>query len=234
MLKPIRYRNVTDQVYEQLRDMIYRGDLGPGERLMSERDLAIRFKVGRPTVRGAIQRLINQGLIESRRGVGTFVLNHDQAAENRPLLQILNNEAFTIVDFQEVRMALESKSAELAAQRANDEDLRTIRRCLERIREERIGGQIDMQTDVMFHMNIAYASKNIVQIHLMKSLYDVQFYAMALSYKTLFSTLGIDDLIDDQHNRIFEAIKNHDPIHARESMEGHIGTVLEICREHGL
>jgi len=234
MLKPVRHRNITDQVYEQLRDMVYRGELGPGQRLMSERDMALRFKVGRPTVRGAIQRLITQGLVESRRGVGTFVSDQDPSAEKRPLLQVLNNEGFSIVDFQEVRMALEAKSAELAAQRATHEDLRIIRRCLEQIDRERAAGHIEIRTDVMLHMNIAYASKNIVQIHLMKNFYDVQLYAMSLSYKNLLASLGMDDLINDQHNRIFNAIRDRDPDLARKSMEEHIGTVLELCREHGL
>jgi GntR family transcriptional repressor for pyruvate dehydrogenase complex len=234
MLKPVKHRNISDQVYEQLRDMIYRGEMGPGDRLMSERDMAALFKVGRPTVRTAVQRLTDQGLIESRRGVGTFVLGQEQTAEKRPLLQVLNGEAFSIADIQEVRMALESKSAELAAQRATDEDIRQIKKGLERMVRERKDHQIRINTDISFHMNIAYASKNIVQIHLMKSFYDVQIYAMSYSYATVLESLHIDDLIDHQHHRIFEAIQKHDAAQAREAMETHIAAILEICREHGL
>jgi GntR family transcriptional regulator, transcriptional repressor for pyruvate dehydrogenase complex len=234
MLKPVRHRNIADQVYEQIRDLIYRGELAPGERLMPERDMAVFFKVARPTVRGAIQRLIEQGLIESRRGVGTYVAEKDGGMEKRPLLQVLNKEAFTVVEFQEVRMGLEAISAELAAKRATDEDIRLIRQCLERIKRERIAGHLHMKTDISFHMNIAYASKNIVQIHLMKSFYDVQTFAMALAYEKLFSTLNIDTMIDQQHSAIFQAICNHNPVQARKSMENHIRTVLDLCREHGL
>lgn len=234
MLKPVKHRNISDQVYEQLRDMIYRGDLGSGDRLMSERDMAALFKVGRPTVRNAVQRLIDQGLIETRRGVGTFVVDQGRAYEKRPLLQVLNNEAFTIADIQEVRMALETKSAELAARRATDEDICLIKKVMERMNEERIRDNISIETDVSFHMNIAYASKNIVQIHLMKSFYDVQIYAMSYSYSTVLRSLGIDNLINAQHTRIFEAIYQHDPECARKAMELHITTVWEICREHGL
>jgi len=234
MLKPIKHRNIADQVYEQLRDMIYRGQYRPGERLMPERDMASFFKVARPTVRAAIQRLIEHGLIESKRGVGTFVVQENQGVRHNHLFQVLNNESFTMVEFQEVRMALEANSAELAAKRATDEDIRIIKQCLERIEMERNEVSGKMETDLSFHMNIAYASKNIVQIHLMKSFYDVQIYAMSFAYETLFSTMNIDELIDQQHNSIFEAIYNHDPDRARKSIEDHIGTLMEIWREHNL
>jgi len=81
MIKPVKHRNIADQVYEQLRDMIYRGEIDAGARMMSERDMAANFKVGRPTIRTAVQRLMDQGLVESRRGVGMFVLNQEQVIE---------------------------------------------------------------------------------------------------------------------------------------------------------
>lgn len=214
--------------------MLYRGEIGAGERLQSERDLSALFKVGRPTVRTAIQRLIDQGLVESRRGVGVFVLDQEKIVEKRPLLQALNGETYSIADIQEIRMALEGKSAELAAQRATDEDLRLIKKGIERMKRERIEHEIRINTDISFHMNIAYASKNVVQIHLMKSFYEVQTYAMSYSYTKVLESLRLDTLIDSQHDAIFEAIVARNPQQARQAMEHHIGTILEICREHGL
>jgi GntR family transcriptional repressor for pyruvate dehydrogenase complex len=83
-------------------------------------------------------------------------------------------------------------------------------------------------------MNIAYASKNIVHIHLMKSFYDLQAYAMSYSYEAKLDALGIDDVIEKQHNHIFNAICSHDPDHASKTMEEHIALILDICIEHGL
>lgn len=234
MIKPVKHRNVADLVHEQLRDMIYRGEIEPGGRLMSERDMSERFQVGRPTIRTAIQRLISQGLVESRRGVGVFVLDQDQAIDKRPLLQALNGEVYTIADIQEIRMALEVKSAELAAKRATDEDIRLLKKGLERIQKERSENRIRINTDISFHMNIAYASKNVVQIHLMKSFYEVQTYAMSYSYINVLESLNIGEMVDRQHEEILAAIVNHDPIRARQAMEAHIGAILEICLEHGL
>jgi GntR family transcriptional repressor for pyruvate dehydrogenase complex len=234
MIKPVKRRNISDQVFEQLRDMIYRGELGPGDRLEPEREMAALFEVGRPTVRNAIQRLMDQGLVESRRGVGTFVREQHRSIENSPLLRVLNNENFTIAEFLEIRIALESKSAELAAQRATDEDIRRIRKQLSLMARQRSEGESRIGTDIGFHMNIAYASKNIVQIHLMKSLYDVQAYTMTYSYTALLESLAIDDIIDGQHQRIFDSILHHDPQSAAKAMDEHISTLLNICRENGL
>lgn len=234
MFKPVKHRNIADQVFEQLRDMIYRGEVGGGERLMSERDMSALFKVGRPTVRTAVQRLVDQGLVESRRGVGIFVLDQERAVEKRPLLQALNGETYSIADIQEIRMALEGKSAELAAKRATDKDIRLIKRVIKQMKQERIAHEIRINSDISFHMNIAYASKNVVQIHLMKSFYEVLTYAMTYSYASILESLRIDELIDGQHDSIFAAIVDHDPPRARQAMETHIGTILEICLEHGL
>lgn len=234
MLKPVKQKKIPDQIFEQIRDMIYRGEFKPGQKLMAERDMASFFKVGRPTVRAAIQKLIDQGLITSKRGVGTFVMDERSRRQSRPFLQILKNDDFAVSEFQEVRMALEVKSAELAARRATDEDIRLIEKSLERLRKEKEDGHMHMSSDLSLHMNIAYASKNIVQIQMMKSFYDIQYHVMDIAYTQLLSSMGMDEMIFDQHRLIVEAIKNHNPSAASAAMETHIETILEICREKEL
>ncbi len=233
MFKPIKSVKVSDKVYEQLRDMIYRGELRSGEKLMSEREMALALNVGRPTVREAIQKLTEQGLIESRRGVGTFVLGEDTRKSNKPLLQLLNGQDFSIVELLEVRLALESNSAVLAARRATEEDIRIIEQSLNRLLESR-DLERDLDNELSFHMNIAYATKNIVQVHLMKSFYDVLYYGMNLAFPTLIKDEKLDELTFDQHITIFNAIKNRDPELAGKTMERHIRVMLEICAEKGL
>ncbi len=234
MLKPIKSVKISDRVYEQLRDMIYRGELRAGEKLMSEREMAQTLNVGRPTVREAIQKLTEQGLIESRRGVGTYVLGEDTRKSKKPLLQLLNGQDFTIVDLLEVRMALESNSAALAARRATEQDIRIIEQSLNRLLEAKDSYVRDLDNELSFHMNIAYATKNIVQVHLMKSFYDVLYYGMNLAFPTLIKDEKLDEMTFDQHITIFRAIENRDPKLAAETMEKHIKVILEICVEKGL
>jgi GntR family transcriptional repressor for pyruvate dehydrogenase complex len=234
MFKPIKSVKISDRVYEQLRDMIYRGELRAGEKLMSERDMAQAFNVGRPTVREAIQKLTEQGLIESRRGVGTFVLGEDTRKNKKPLLQLLNGQDFTVVDLLEVRLVLESNSAALAARRATEQDVRIIEQSLNRLLDTRYSPERDLDDELSFHMNIAYATKNIVQVHLMKSFYDVLYYGMNLAFPTLIKDEKLDELTFDQHITIFRAIENRDPELAAHTMENHIRVLLEMCVQKGL
>lgn len=234
MFKPIKSVKISDRVYEQLRDMIYRSELRAGEKLMSERDMAQAFNVGRPTVREAIQKLTEQGLIESRRGVGTFVLGEDTRKKKKPLLQLLNGQDFTIVDLLEVRLVLESNSAALAARRATEQDVRIIEQSLNRLLDTRYSPVRELDDELSFHMNIAYATKNIVQVHLMKSFYDVLYYGMNLAFPTLIKDEKLDELTFDQHITIFKAIENRDSELAAETMENHIRVLLEMCIQKGL
>ena len=234
MFKPIKSVKISDRVYEQMRDMIYRGEIRAGEKLMSERDMAQAFNVGRPTVREAIQKLTEQGLIESRRGVGTFVLGEETRKNKKPLLQLLNGQDFTIVDLLEVRLVLESNSAALAARRATEQDVKIIEQSLNRLLDTRYSPVRELDDELSFHMNIAYATKNIVQVHLMKSFYDVLYYGMNLAFPTLIKDEKLDELTFDQHITIYKAIENRDPELAAETMEKHIGVLLEMCIQKGL
>lgn len=234
MLRPIKSVKISDKVYEQIRDMIYRGELRADDRLMPERELAATLNVGRPSVREAIQKLHDHGLVESHRGVGTFVCGEEARTGNKPLLQVLNGQDFTIVELLEVRSALESNSAALAARRATDQDIRIIEQSLNRLLTVRESRKRNLDNELSFHMNIAYASKNIVHVHLMKSFYDVLYYGMNLAFPTLIKDTRLDDMTYDQHTMIFDAIKNRDPVLAAKTMESHIQAVLDICRENGL
>lgn len=234
MLKPVRQRKISDQIFEQIRDLIYRGEYKSGEKLMAERDMAELFRVGRPTVRIAIQKLIDKGLVEVKHGVGTFVVENISDRNGSPLLQILNEEEFTISEFQETRLALEVKSAELAAIRATEDDLRLLNKSLSRLEKEVSEGHMHMNSDISFHMNIAYASKNIVHIQFMKSIYEVQYAIMKLAYTKIFQSMGMDELVFQQHSEIARAINRREQDQARKAMETHIGGILEVCRSEGL
>jgi GntR family transcriptional repressor for pyruvate dehydrogenase complex len=166
--------------------------------------------------------------------VGTFVAEHSPLDEHAPFFQLLGDDDFSITEFQEIRYALEARSAELAAKRATEEDLQLIEISLERIRNEKDAGVVQMKTDISLHMNIAYASKNTVLIQFMKNFYDLQLHVMDVAYTKIFKSMELIKLIFNHHFEIVDAIKNHNPEKARKAMEEHIGVVLAVCQEHGL
>jgi len=233
-LKPIKVRRASDQIFEQLRDLIFRGELKPGEQLVPERDLAQAFGVSRPTVREALNKLVTMGLVEHRQGQGTFVRSHEATRERNPLAAIIDRQETSLEDLLEVRMGLEAQSASLAAERATPEDMQRLEEILAAMEGEYVEGRLGIEEDVAFHMGLAYATKNPVQVYIMRSFHDLLHFGIEENLRHLWEDPANLPIIQQQHRRILQAIKEHDPEAASEAMKTHILFVLEYVREHRL
>lgn len=224
-LKAIKPNRMSDQVFEQLRELVFRGHLKPGERLMSERDLAKQLGVSRPTVRNAISRLVFTGILEHTQGKGTFVRDRYSRMSN-PMAIAMGARESSLKDLLEVRMGLECNAAALAAKRADEEDIRVLEDCIKEIREELLLGRLGAEADVSFHMAISYATKNPAQVHLMKNFYDFLFLGIEKSLLHLYEETTQIEVIREHHNKIVDAIRNHDPEGAFNAMKHHISHVM--------
>jgi GntR family transcriptional regulator, transcriptional repressor for pyruvate dehydrogenase complex len=231
LLKPIKVKRVSDQAYEQIRDLIFRGQLKPGEQIMPERDLARALGVSRPTVREAIKQLVTVGLLEHRQGQGTFVRSISDQRELNPLAAMIEGHSPTLEELLEVRMGLEGQAVSLAAQRATPEDLQVLEKALDCMLGENRAGRLGIEEDVSFHMAIAYATKNTVQVHIMKTFYDLLHYGIKENLHYLYEDPVNLDMIGKQHAEIVQAIKEHDPEAAYAAMKRHITFVLNFVRE---
>jgi GntR family transcriptional repressor for pyruvate dehydrogenase complex len=234
LLKPIKVKRVSDQAYEQIRDLIFRGQLKPGEQIMPERDLAQALGVSRPTIREAIKQLVTMGLLEHRQGQGTFVRSVSAQRELNPLAAMIEGHSPTLEELLEVRMGLESQAVTLAAQRATPEDLQVLEKALEHMLGENRAGRLGIEEDVSFHMAIAFATKNTVQVHIMKTFYDLLHYGIGENLHYLYEDPANLDIIGGQHTEIFRAIKGHDAEAAHAAMKRHITFVLNFFRERQL
>ncbi len=230
MLKPIKPKRMSDQVFEQLRDLIFRGTLKPGDRLMTERELAQNLGVSRPTVREAINKLVAMNLLEHRQGQGTFVNAPNAGADRNPIAAVINGQDASLMDLLEVRLGLECNAVALAAQRATEEDVQAIEQSVREMAEAVRGGNLGSDADITFHMAIAYATKNIVQIHIMKSLYDLLFYGIRENLQHLYTEPTNLEEILRQHAAILEGIRRRDPEAAHAAMRRHITFVQDFFR----
>lgn len=148
---------LSDSVYGQILEDIARLGLPQDTRLKTENDYARAFGVSRPIVREALARLREDGVIYSRRGSGTYL--------KRPMTQAIKRFApiASIADIQrcfEYRMAIESMTARLAAQRWDDELLAEIERSLRVFDAALDKRQLAVDLDLAFHLAIARASRN--------------------------------------------------------------------------
>lgn len=229
-LKPIKPKRISDQVFDQLRELIARGELKPGDQLMPERDLSVAMDVSRTTIRNAINKLVVLGLLEHRQGQGTFVRMPD-SRDNNPLAAAMKADNATLEDLLEVRMGLECNAASLAAYRAVEEDIRFLEKSLEEMKKEVMSGRLGTEADVSFHMAISYATKNPVQIHIMRDLYDLLFYGIKENLSHLYESEERIQIILRQHTQILNAIQKRRPDQAFEAMKTHIKYVLNFFRE---
>ncbi len=85
--------------------------------------------------------------------------------------------------------------------------------------------------DVTFHMALAYATKNMVQIHIMKGFYDLLFYGIKSSLQYLYTEPVTLETIIRQHNNILKAVRDRDPDAAYSAMREHIMFVLDFVHE---
>jgi GntR family transcriptional repressor for pyruvate dehydrogenase complex len=234
-LKPIKAKRISDQVFEQLRDLIYQGELRPGDQVLPERDLSVALGVSRTTVRDAINRLVVLGLLEHKQGQGTFVSNPD-AKTRHPLAAAMSIEleGATLEDLLEVRMGLECNAAALAASRATEEDIKRMMDCLEamEVAFRQKGENINPDGDAAFHMAIAYATKNPVHTYIMKNFHDFLFVGIRENLRLLYEDpKNIEDVLE-QHRKVFSAIRRRDPEMATSAMKMHIRYVMLFFRDH--
>jgi len=230
-IKPIKPKRISDQVFDQIRELIFRGKLKPGEKLMTERELAQAMDVSRTTIRDAIQRLAAMGLIVQKQGQGTFVKTYDASLDN-PLAKAIEAQNASFNDLLEVRMGLECNAASLAALRADESDIKAMTQSIEEMHKEVALGRLGTEADTSFHMAIAYAAKNPLHILIMRNFYDYLFHGIRGNLESLYEEPKNIEYILKQHKNILAAITSRKADNAYTAMKTHIGFVMDFFKQN--
>ena len=148
------------KIADQLTEMISKRRFLPGDKLPNELELAEELQVSRTTLREALRILSTRGLVEARRGIGTFVTESRSVHADYDVLKIQNTNV-TARELYEMRLMFEPQAAYYAALRASDEELETIFRYGE-LDEEMIRRQDPLwdESEQKFHNSIASATHN--------------------------------------------------------------------------
>lgn len=223
-----RPKQIYEQVADQIRQSIDLGAFQPGSRLPSERDLANRFKVSRPAVREAIGALQNEGIVITRHGSGTYVVDraYDQA---EPISSSVTEADYSPISTLEVRMLLEPAIARLAARRAKRDEL--AEQYLAQMAEVKDINDFKQQAlwsecDRKFHHRLALMTGDV----LIAKIADEVDRTMA---QPLWNRLRDDGIYDAEriqlyvaeHRLIYEAIVSGDEEAAAFYVEGHLKRV---------
>ncbi|MCK8785863.1 FCD domain-containing protein [Roseomonas sp. NAR14] len=224
MTTPPRPGRTAATVARHIEDLIREGSLRPGEKLLPEREVAERLAVSRPTLREGIGLLESKGLLIGEPGGATRVAPLG-AAMTDPLVTLLAERVETTYDYLEFREIIEGSAARLAAERATEVDLDTLRRCLDRMTEAH--GKADptdeAAADVELHVAIYEATHNVVLLHIMRALAQMLRANVFYSREKLYSRPEVRDLLFAQHRAIHDAILARDAAGAQHAAERHIG-----------
>jgi GntR family transcriptional repressor for pyruvate dehydrogenase complex len=145
----------------------FRGVLKPGERLPSEKELCLKFGVGRTTIREALRSMAVMGILNGRVGEGTFVSTDGQKYLEKTLQWGLLIDRKSVNDLVETRLMLESQTAYAAAARATEENLQEIEEALKGMRRSSDRPDEYLEHDLRFHLAIARATQNTILFKLL-------------------------------------------------------------------
>lgn len=152
-------RSLVDEIFEDFSERIRSGKLAPGARLPTEKELSAELEVSRTVVREAVARLTVQGFTVPKQGAGVFVAE----SARYEAFQVTPQELGALEDVMkllEMRMAIETEMASLAAERRTDAHVAELRRNLDAMSPDREGVDDGVDADVAFHRTIARASGN--------------------------------------------------------------------------
>ena len=212
----LKNKLLAEQVEDQIYHYILDEALEPGAKLPNEFALGERFRVGRSTIREAVKLLSSKGIVEVRRGSGTYVLTTALGVGDPLGLSAVQDKTALALDLVNVRLLLEPGIAEMAANNATDEDIARLRRLCERVERKIHDGDRYIEDDIAFHTCVAESSKNMVVEQLIPIIDTAVMMFVNVTHKKL-----IDQTIET-HRMLTEAIARHDPIGARSAMVMHL------------
>ncbi|WP_194815143.1 FadR/GntR family transcriptional regulator [Nocardia sp. XZ_19_385] len=202
-MQPVRRTSLIAQVTEQLRAEI-RSERWPiGSRIPTEPELTELTGTGRNTVREAVQALVHAGMLERRQGSGTYVVAASEVGGTLGKYFADAEER----DVLELRLALDTNAAALAARRRDDSDIATLRRLLDVRNENKWdeGNHAAITADVELHRAIVVASHNAVYLEFYDSLLPT------IEQVIRARTSKSDDSYDAEHIELVQAVIDGDP-----------------------
>jgi len=225
-IRPISKTGASDLLVEQILGFVKAGRLKPGDKLPSERDLAERFEVSRPTVREAMRALSVLGIVEIRHGGGAFVTALRATELLGPLNFFLSLSEVSIEKLYEARRLIEGEICALAASRVDAAFCAELEAMIER--QEAVKENVDayLAIDSRFHERLAEVSGNPFLARAAQSL-----NVLGIEFRRASAVTGnAQSRSITDHRRILAALRAGDVAKSRAAMEAHMEQVFSTTR----
>jgi len=222
-IRPVERTSISDEIVDQILALIASGDLKPGERLPSERELCKNFNAGRSSLREALRCLSIVGVLTARVVEGTSVAPNGGRFLVLFVEWRITTEKHDIEDMMQVRIALEGVTAASVAMRASEEDLANLQAMISKMEAALNNEKAFAALDLEFHILLATISQNFL-------IYDLVAMIRGQLEKMLQKVLLLPNAVPltfKEHVTICNAIKRHDPVAASEAMRKHLESALK-------
>ena len=207
----------SDEVAAHIKELIRSEKIKPSEKIPSELELCKSFSVSRPTIREAIKTLVSMGILEIKRGKGTFVSPVPGKSDDPLGLDFLTGHDLRL-SLIEARMVLEPEVARLATKKASSADLERIKDSIEAMRAVVEKKQVDMSIELDFHRSIAMATQNQVILRIVPVIME----SIIKTYRDTPRSSDDHSHALEEHTHIFEAMLSRNPDKAYHAMYEHL------------
>lgn len=226
----IKQPKLSDAIVEALETMILEGTLRPGEKVLSERDLAKQFEVSRPSIREAIQVLEAKGLVNRRQGGGTYVQDQLWKSLSDPVLELIANDPESQYDLLEFRHATEGMLAFYAAIRGTTTDFERLRQSQDNIAIAQQEKCIAKEADAIVELYkvVAEASHNVAMLHLVLSMSELLRQNIEQNLTLLYRHERGVVMSNKHRSALIEAIVSRDSELARNASNAHLAYIEDV------
>lgn len=232
-LKPIHTQRASEAIYDQIKDMILSGQLKPGDRLPSERNMMDMLQRSRPTIREALRMLERAGFIRTIAGSnGAIIQEPNTKGVEQSLEAMLQSSQITLEKMSEYRSLNDVAIAGWAAERRTDEDLEALDALLAHAETTVENYEDFILIDPQFHGLLAKASKNEVA-YIMTQVFSkllVNMMSTRMGPMTTPERIEMCKGILKMHKDVVEAIRAKDVNAAEEAMRYHVHAFLVDLR----
>ena len=159
-LEKVGKKLLGSQIEDSLMEYILNEPVAIGEKLPNEFELAEKFGVGRSTIREAVKSLVSKGVLEVRRGSGTYVVSTSSLEEDPLGLGRFEDKYHLALELFEVRLMLEPEIAALASEYASEEEKAQLESLCDQVERQYTAGINHIKKDIEFHTCIAKCSRN--------------------------------------------------------------------------
>lgn len=218
----INRQKIYEIIAEQIKGQIISGELKPGEKLPTSKELCEMYQVGRSTVREALSALEIMGLIETRQGEGSTVKAYNSDDIKLPDFQDILITEEAVFELMEARKSIEISNARLAAVKRTEEDLLKLKDNLKKMEANLTNVQKSKQADMEFHQILAEATQNSIMLRLINAISDQMSKAMEEIRRITFNSPALSKRVFEEHYRIFQAVEIQNTMLAQQRMLEHL------------